>query len=185
MGRLLRPHKGKVDAQNVNFPIRRQSLCLNLIKINTKRNWNVVSARRLQKTNPPCLDHASQGRWATGPKLPPFQNHLGLVIRHQLCPISHQLKRQPRLARARSTANQDTFSVNGHCRGMQQPTHQRADQTGRPTTKRAPSGSDPASAWVGRMFSAQITPPCASTICFEIERPRPELLPKSFLGRSE
>ena len=32
-------------------------------------------------------------------------------------------------------------------------------QTGRPTTKRAPSGSEVTSASVGRMFSAQMTPP--------------------------
>ena len=55
--------------------------------------------------------------------------------------------------------------------------HRRAGQTGRPTTKRAPSGSEVMSASVGRMFSAQMTPPCASTICFEMARPRPELLP--------
>ena len=47
-------------------------------------------------------------------------------------------------------------------------------QSGRPTTKRAPSGSEVMSASVGRMFSAQITPPCASTICLEIASPRPE-----------
>lgn len=57
--------------------------------------------------------------------------------------------------------------------------------TGRPTTNRAPSGSDVGSASVGRMFSAQITPPCASTICLEIARPRPELLPNWSSGRCE
>ena len=52
-------------------------------------------------------------------------------------------------------------------------------QIGRPTTNRAPNGSEVISASVGRIFSAQITPPCASTICLEIARPSPELLPKS------
>ncbi len=60
-----------------------------------------------------------------------------------------------------------------------------ADHTGRPTTKRAPSGSEVASASVGRMFSAQITPSWASTICLEIDKPRPELLPKSLSERCE
>lgn len=50
-------------------------------------------------------------------------------------------------------------------------------QIGRPTTNLAPRGSDVTSASVGRMFSAQMTPPWASTICLEIARPRPELLP--------
>lgn len=47
-------------------------------------------------------------------------------------------------------------------------------QTGKPTTNRAPSGSEVKSTSVGRMFSAQMTPPWASTICLEIARPRPE-----------
>lgn len=47
-------------------------------------------------------------------------------------------------------------------------------QTGRPTTNRAPKGSDVKSTSVGRIFSAQITPPWASTICLEIAKPRPE-----------
>ena len=59
------------------------------------------------------------------------------------------------------------------------------DQIGRPTTNRAPEGSDVTSASVGRIFSAQITPPWASTICLEIARPRPELLPNWCTGRSE
>lgn len=59
------------------------------------------------------------------------------------------------------------------------------NQTGRPTTKRAPSGSDVMSMSVGRMFSVQMTPPCASTICLEIARPRPEWFPNCFSGRSE
>ena len=50
-----------------------------------------------------------------------------------------------------------------------------ARQTGRPTTNRAPSGSEVMSASVGRIFSAHMTPPCASTICLEMARPRPEL----------
>jgi len=55
---------------------------------------------------------------------------------------------------------------------------QQKSYTGSPTTNRAPRGSDVISASVGRIFSAQITPPCASTICFEIANPSPELLPK-------
>ncbi len=53
------------------------------------------------------------------------------------------------------------------------------------TTKRAPatvvSVSTPAGA--GR-FSAQMRPPCASMICFEIDRPKPEFCPKPWCGRS-
>ena len=50
---------------------------------------------------------------------------------------------------------------------------------GRRTVKRAPAlAVASASTSAGRRFSAQILPPCASTICREIERPRPEFWPK-------
>ena len=61
----------------------------------------------------------------------------------------------------------------------------RAHSAGSLTTKRAPAtvgrSSDPVGP--GR-FSAQIRPPCASMICLEIDRPRPEFWPKPWCGRS-
>ena len=38
----------------------------------------------------------------------------------------------------------------------------------------APNGAVLSSASVGRMFSAQMTPPCASMICLEMASPSPE-----------
>ncbi len=57
---------------------------------------------------------------------------------------------------------------------------------GRRTVKRAPSTNGAAPSWVGTpsRFSARILPPCASMICLEIDRPRPEFCPKPWCGRS-
>ena len=56
---------------------------------------------------------------------------------------------------------------------------------GRRTMKRAPStrGSSPSPPAAVR-FSTQMRPPCASTICLEIDRPSPEFWPKPCSGRS-
>ena len=52
-------------------------------------------------------------------------------------------------------------------------------QVGSRTVKRAPATvGEPSSAGGPARFSAQIRPPWASTICFEIERPSPEFCPK-------
>ncbi len=51
---------------------------------------------------------------------------------------------------------------------------------GRRTAKRAPSTTGRSSAPLATpsRFSARMRPPCASMICFEIDRPRPEFWPK-------
>ena len=50
---------------------------------------------------------------------------------------------------------------------------------GKRTMNRAPStiGASPSNC-ASTLFSAQMRPPCASTICLEIDRPRPEFWPK-------
>lgn len=112
------------------------------------------------------------------------RGQMGAVVGHQITAQSHQRQRQRRLAAARGAGDQDPAPPPCHAAGMESE-RRLACQTGRPTTKRAPSGSEVGSASVGRMFSAQITPPCASTICLEMARPRPELLPNCCSGRSE
>ena len=54
-----------------------------------------------------------------------------------------------------------------------------ADDEARPEDGRSPVASA-----LPRRFSAQMRPLWASTICFEIDRPRPEFLPKLTSGRS-
>ena len=73
-----------------------------------------------------------------------------------------------RRSRRRSRAAGAALRVIGRC-------------AGRRIRKRAPP-TRPAASW---RFSAQIRPRCASTICFEIDRPRPECVPNfSPAGRS-
>ena len=55
----------------------------------------------------------------------------------------------------------------------------RGHDAGRRTTKRAPRTFGPSgSSDTPMRFSARMRPPCASTICREIERPSPEFWPK-------
>jgi hypothetical protein len=94
-----------------------------------------------------------------------------------------EVEREPRFARAgRSTnkesprANQDRRSMNGWSGGG---VHNASYIAGSRTRKRAPRirssivGSVPGSRGATR-FCASSIPSCASTICFEIDRPRPE-----------
>ena len=113
--------------------------------------------------------------------------------KHRAKPDQAQAK--PGFSTARRAGDQDTAPVKGHA-GRVQMNRRRTTarrrgarparaHTGRPTTKRAPNGSDVTSASVGRIFSAQITPPWASTICLDMARPSPELSPNWCSGRSE
>ena len=142
------------------------------------------TASQRSNPTPARFDQPAQRRGAAGDQCRALDGKLHLVIRHQLrAQRDHAAAPAPDLPDPDgprisnpfpSTATQEACRVRAAGR-----------QTGRPTTKRAPSGSEVISAWVGRMFSAQITPPCASTICFEIARPRPEWLPNWPTGRSE
>jgi len=110
------------------------------------------------------------------------------VIGDQSGTQRHQLQGECRFSGSAGAGDQQGATVNCNCAGL--PCNAvaplpRQTHTGRPTTNRAPRGSDVTSASVGRMFSAQMTPPWASTICLEIARPRPELLPNWPSGRSE
>ncbi len=88
-----------------------------------------------------------------------------------------EIEGETRLAGTGWPADQDRAIADLHRGGM----HGRicAHGSGSRTTKRAPVtvGSPSASFGPGR-FSAQMRPPCASMICLEIDRPRPEFWPK-------
>src|ERR1700722_5779006 len=97
-------------------------------------------------------------------------------------PRFDEIERQSRFARPGRPADQDRARADEHGRGMNRRSmdgrcgHYMA---GRRTMKRAPSTlRSPRGSllWPGvpRRFSTQIVPPCASTICLEIERPSPE-----------
>ena len=95
--------------------------------------------------------------------------------------IIDECESERRFTTARSPANEDTKFTDRHRRRMNPRfllvfVHDLLE--GSLTTKRAPSilGRSPVSPGAA-MFSAQIRPPCASMICFEIESPKPEFWP--------
>src|SRR4051812_10640099 len=87
----------------------------------------------------------------------------------------NEVEGKPRLARAGGTADQHGAIAHQHGGGV----HRRLHCAGSRTMKRAPAtvGWPSSSAGPAR-FSAQMRPPCASMICLEIDRPRPEFWPK-------
>ena len=144
-----------------------------LSKINRKVKGNSGNRLGAQQADAPRLDQPAKSARRAGNKSVIDGRHLHLIIRNQNSPQADHLQRKRRLAGPGRPKDQKSPAVDRDARGMQ-PNEMGRCHTGRPTTKRAPSGSEVTSAWVGRMFSAQITPPCASTICFEIASPRPE-----------
>ena len=81
----------------------------------------------------------------------------------------------PRISTARApTSTAEAWMVGMRSRSIRH-------RAGRRTMKRAPEhlgGSSSSDAVTAMRFSAQSCPPCASTICLEIDRPRPEFWPK-------
>lgn len=150
-------------------------------QVNHQSHDGLCQTGGIQNAKTPCLDHAAQRCRATGHQHTVVQQDVSAVVSDQNRPHGHKHQRKSRLAGTGRPKDQNCALTHRHATCVQDG----CGHTGRPTTNRAPSGSDVTSACVGRMFSAQITPPCASTICFEIARPRPEWLPKSPGGRSE
>ena len=85
-------------------------------------------------------------------------------------------------------ANQHRARPDQDGRGVHRRVSCRHHVAGRCTMKRAPitfgvaSGAELAGAAI--RFSTQMAPPCASTICLEIDSPRPEFWPNPWCGRS-
>ncbi|MDB5658814.1 MAG: hypothetical protein JWS10_1429 [Cypionkella sp.] len=167
-------NKGKRHAQQRCDAMGRQAIGFGLVKIDDEADRGAGARVGVQQADASGFDHAGKLWRAGGDKLLSLRGDLGLVVSDERGSVSDQLQSERGFARARSADDQHTAPIHRHATGV----HQRLRHTGRPTTNRAPSGSEVGSALVGRMFSAQITPPCASTICLLIDRPRPELLPK-------
>ena len=177
--------KRNPHTQPFDMAVRRKSFGFGNTQINRKEDINCVNRLYGEYSDPPRLDPAADGG-GTGCDQSAFaavQNRL--VIGNQSGPHRHQLQSEARLARARGADDHHAAPRVGHRRSVDRQVAGWRRHTGRPTTKRAPSGSEVMSASVGRMFSAQITPPCASTICFEMASPSPECSPNWPGGRSE
>lgn len=183
-------HKIDFAIAEHNAATRRQARIRVCVKIHRQRHPGLRKGGCAQDADAARLDQPGQRGRGAGDKAPAFARKTGSVIRNQPAPHGHHLQRKRGFPPPRGAKDDDRSPfVQRHaaCMKGDRPASRWRDdhQTGRPTTNRAPRGSEVASAVVGWMFSAQITPPCASTICLEIARPRPEWFPKSPCGRSE
>ena len=89
-----------------------------------------------------------------------------------------EFERKPGFSGSGRSADQHRVRANQHGRGVHRRQRSRHHIAGRRTIKRAPVTVGVPSASGGPIrFSTQMAPPCASTICLEIERPRPEFWP--------
>src|SRR6516162_4426455 len=90
-----------------------------------------------------------------------------------------------RFAGSRRPTDEDGARADQHGRGVHGRSLIRHHIAGSRTMKRAPSTKGVSSEAAGACwrFSAQMRPPCASMICLEIDRPRPEFCPKAWCGR--
>lgn len=185
MGMRRRKDKGKRHAQNRDAAVGRQAVGFGLRKIDDKRHIGGGSRVAAQKADAARLDQAAQRGRAAGDEGLAFAGKFGAVIGDEAGAKRQKAQRKRGLARAGWPEDQQATPVQRDRAGVKHRPVARIGHTGKPMTKRAPKGGEVGSAAVGRMFSAQITPPCASMICLEIARPRPEWLPKSPFGRSE
>ncbi len=176
--------QGNRGAKQIDRSHRRQPLGLVTVKIDDHPYDGALLEFRAKDAEAARLDPPSDRRWATRDKNAIPRRDDRPVIGDEHRAMCHQLQRQCRLAAAGSAPDQrrdgsqsDAACMKDRLAGFR--------HIGRPTTNRAPRGSEVRSASVGRIFSAQMTPPCASTICLDIASPRPELLPNCPAGRSE
>src|SRR5262249_54835627 len=90
----------------------------------------------------------------------------------------NQIEREARLARAGRAADQHGARADEHRRGMDGGAGRSRHIAGNRITKRAPKILVSRSLASPTRFSARMRPPCASTICREMESPSPEFWPK-------
>lgn len=171
MGRLPAQDKRQRTFADQDFTFRRQTIRFGPVQIDHEVNLGPRAGFSPYQSQTARLDQPMQTGGRGREYLGPDAGQVHLIIGHKLAAKPHQMQCEAGLSGPCAPKDQQTAPLKCHTTGMQQ---RHRNQTGRPTTKRAPSGSEVTSAWVGRMFSAQITPPWASTICFEIARPRPE-----------
>lgn len=173
MAAFLPEHKVERHSEHLNVMDLWQTLRLAPAHIDSQCHSRFVNERGAQDAQTPRLDQAGKRGRAAGDQSLALTLKLRPVVGHQPRAQPDHLERKRRLAGTRRPEDQQRPPVQRDAAGMEDraalPAH-----SGRPTTKRAPSGSEVMSALVGRMFSAQITPPCDSTICLEMASPSPE-----------
>lgn len=173
-------NQGDVAAEQCDPAVGRQPLGLGSVEVHHHDDNGRTVRIGAQDANAARLDQPLEGCGRRCDHRLPLARQTGPVVGDKAGAKGHHRQRQRRFATAGPTQNKHTLAIKGNTGGMQNGAVSRlvvggpGRHTGRPTTKRAPNGSEVGSASVGRMFSAQITPPCASTICLEMARPSPE-----------
>src|SRR5262249_44376050 len=100
---------------------------------------------------------------------------------------AQQREREARFSGARRAADQHRAGADQHSGSVDRGHFGNAPAhiAGRRTMKRAPrTVGSPSASPISTRFSAHRRPPCASTICSEIDSPSPEFWPNPWCGRS-
>ena len=116
-----------------------------LAKVDDKRNFGLRHGFGAQNTDAARLDHAVQGCGGFGKKPIRLRPNLGLVIGNEGAAERHQVQGQCGFSGTRGPDDDNSTRAPRHTTGMQR-LSQVACHTGRPTTKRAPNGSEVMSA---------------------------------------
>jgi hypothetical protein len=155
-------------------------------KVDDHPNHRARFVREPYQADAAHLDQAGQrfGRPGQQPAMCGFK--MNPVVRHQAREWKrtgsrhfNQFQRQPRFSGSGWPADQHSAGSDKDGRSV----HRRGGRchygAGRRTMKRAPATvASPCSSGGPGLFSTQIAPPWASTICLEMERPSPEFWPK-------
>jgi hypothetical protein len=100
-------------------------------------------------------------------------------------PGQDEIEGEPRFTGSRGAADQYRPPFDQHGGSVEACMLRHSHGVGSRTTKRAPATVASPSVLAGpARFSAQMRPPWASMICFEIDNPSPEFCPKPWCGRS-
>ena len=195
-GRNRQPRKRYAGDHGLRCGGIRDSRRRRCIEVNDPRNKRHRLILQLLNSKAAHFEKTGEGGWR--PRDEAVLNGLDMntVVRHQTredelparCGLN-EIEHQPRFARAGRPANEDRLWAGQDCRSMNGGgSVHKAYIAGSRTRKRAPrmrSSPVPSPGSRGAMrFCASSLPSCASTICFEIDRPSPEFWPKFCCGRS-
>ena len=147
---------------------------------------DVRTVHHAPHTNTAKLNEArKQGRW-TGDQHTILDRQHHPVVRHKLGGrqgaggVEDEAQRERGFSGTRRPPDEEPNIPHGDATGVEGGRRVRGhgQPAGRRTMKRAPVTWGVPSGSVTVRFSAQMRPPWASTICREMERPRPEFWPK-------
>ncbi len=186
IGRHRQPPKGDAGdfhsrLGRVGQPRRRCNM-----KVNHPRNDSDRLEWQLRNPKASHLQKAREGRRRTCDQAAVARLHMNAIVGYQARKgdltagrCMEEIEHEPRLARARRTANENAARVDEDCRGVNGGGGiHKVYVAGSRTRKRAPRTRSSTAALPGSRgatrFCASSRPPWASTICLEMNSPSPE-----------